>query len=190
MRPRAPDSAMGCLIICLMASRMAVAHPLPLTAIIISHCSSVFSMKSRRGHQTPALLINMSILESFYGPLSVIRPLRQIMDQHHRTLTVNSIKAKISAVLPISHFWYAEVPPLFAMTVWVGICLSSSKPCWAHSSLMSEQTTWAPSRANARAIPLPMPDEAPVTMAIRPCNRPDPSTLYLRLDMVLDFLES
>lgn len=47
------------------------------------------------------------------------------MDQYHRTFTVNSTKAKISAVLPISNFWYAEVPPLFAMTVCVGIARSA-----------------------------------------------------------------
>lgn len=90
----------------LMASRMAVAHPLPLTAIMMSHCSSVSSIRSRKAHQTAALLMNMSILENIWDGSIYMQSIsmNQAGDHVQHTLIANSIKANISAVLLISHF--------------------------------------------------------------------------------------
>ena len=60
--------------------------------------------------------------------------------------------------------------PMLAATHWQPWPMSAAAS--SHASGLREQiSTWAPASANAVAMPLPMPFEPPVTMAVLPSKR-------------------
>src|SRR6476620_10762286 len=95
------------------------------------------------------------------GPFHSTPALLNAISSRPNFSTVKSTIALTSASLAISARTNAASPPSFS------ICLTTSVPSF---SRRPETTTFAPARANAIAVALPMPDVAPVTRATLPAN--------------------
>src|SRR5574341_235437 len=149
-----------CLIISRATAWRQKKTALTLMAIVRSHSASVSFIRSRTWVM-PALLTRMSILPSARSAVSSMRWMSAIWV----TSTCNGMPVRPRARI-------------------------SPAVCSLVAGSRSGTRTSAPSRANRRAVTLPMPRPAPVTMAVFPtscteASRPPPSPPRVELRSIL-----
>jgi hypothetical protein len=104
------------------------------------------------------------------------------------SLTARATNASTSSAFRVSHLTKIAFPPIFSISCTVVVFSSGTPfPVLSGVSRRSETTTWAPSRTYARAVARPIPEAAPVIIAVLEVRR---LGILVRGDVGVDVVRS